>query len=388
MRGGQVAQPGPSAHAGTICGCRSRRTAPTGPLLPAWDLLRHRPGSTPARAIAPGFRHARRAHLRGNKSPRRYTVRQGPVQPPWPQARSRSRSRSLFLRTELVYGARGRGPPRLRPHWRGPSGREVDGPYVHKRFRCADFVTDGHDYWFHRGALEPSGCAALELLDLLNAHVDEPFRELCTTTVHPDAAGLWRADPDDRQGVGRPRRQDPRAVGRGMRSLVDEGAEGVARRAAQALARAQDLDRGWHASTPRVPTCRICSSRSLPNSRTLPARRRPLPGPPSCGDTAQGSVITVSRIGGRTSFARARLGCECANLPVFGPHRIRHSVLTLLAHMGVSPYAFHALARHARMAMTMTPNLALCCQHCQAWRRGERSSDGTDRFRLHAETSR
>ena len=52
MRGGQVAQPGPSAHAGTICGCRSRRTAPTGPLLPAWDLLRHRGGVTTRRALS------------------------------------------------------------------------------------------------------------------------------------------------------------------------------------------------------------------------------------------------------------------------------------------------------------------------------------------------
>jgi hypothetical protein len=71
-------------------------------------------------------------------------------------------------------------------HWRGPEGREVDGPYVHKRFRGASFVTDGYDYWFHRGAFEPIDCAALALLDLLNAHVDgAPFRKLCSATVHP-----------------------------------------------------------------------------------------------------------------------------------------------------------------------------------------------------------
>jgi integrase len=51
---------------------------------------------------------------------------------------------------------------------------------------------------------------------------------------------------------------------------------------------------------------------------------------------------------------RVRRAQESANLPVFGPHRIRHSVLTMLAHMGVSPYALQALARHARMATTMT----------------------------------
>ena len=50
---------------------------------------------------------------------------------------------------------------------------------------------------------------------------------------------------------------------------------------------------------------------------------------------------------------RVRRAQEDANLPVFGPHRIRHSVLTLLARMGVSPYALQALARHARMATTM-----------------------------------
>ena len=63
---------------------------------------------------------------------------------------------------------------------------------------------------------------------------------------------------------------------------------------------------------------------------------------------------------GRTDFVlegtlgmRVRRAQESANLPVFGPHRIRHSVLTILAHMGVSPYALQALARHARMATTM-----------------------------------
>lgn len=50
---------------------------------------------------------------------------------------------------------------------------------------------------------------------------------------------------------------------------------------------------------------------------------------------------------------RVRRAQGTANLPVYGPHRIRHSVLTLLARMGVSPYALQALARHARMATTM-----------------------------------
>lgn len=43
-----------------------------------------------------------------------------------------------------------------------------------------------------------------------------------------------------------------------------------------------------------------------------------------------------------------------AGIPVHGPHRVRHSVLTLLAEQGVSPYALQAFARHASMKTTMT----------------------------------
>lgn len=63
---------------------------------------------------------------------------------------------------------------------------------------------------------------------------------------------------------------------------------------------------------------------------------------------------------GRTSYVlegtlgmRVRRAQEGADLSIYGPHRIRHSVLTLLARMGVSPYALQALARHARVATTM-----------------------------------
>lgn len=101
-------------------------------------------------------------------------------------------SRACYLDSESVFApelaaeARRAYDRAAAAHWRGASGREVDGPYVHKRFRGAHFVTDGHDYWFHRGALEPIDCAALALLDLLNAHVGgEPFRKLCDATVHP-----------------------------------------------------------------------------------------------------------------------------------------------------------------------------------------------------------
>ncbi|MBK8261679.1 MAG: tyrosine-type recombinase/integrase [Nannocystis sp.] len=54
-----------------------------------------------------------------------------------------------------------------------------------------------------------------------------------------------------------------------------------------------------------------------------------------------------------TLAMRVRRAEARAGLTVYGPHRIRHSVLTLLAHKGVSPYALQALARHAQLSTTM-----------------------------------
>ncbi|MBK8262861.1 MAG: site-specific integrase [Nannocystis sp.] len=54
-----------------------------------------------------------------------------------------------------------------------------------------------------------------------------------------------------------------------------------------------------------------------------------------------------------TLAMRVRNAQKRAGLPVYGPHRIRHSVLTLLAQKGVSPYALQALARHAQLSTTM-----------------------------------
>jgi integrase len=42
-----------------------------------------------------------------------------------------------------------------------------------------------------------------------------------------------------------------------------------------------------------------------------------------------------------------------AGLPVLGPHRVRHSVLTHLANRNVSPYSLQAFARHANMRTTL-----------------------------------
>ena len=125
--------------------------------------------------------------------------------------------RKLFLRTELIYadprlehtsdvaelfaracylGTQPGSAPELAAlaheaydraaaaHWRGPPEPAAERPYLHKSFRGAHFVTDGHDYWFDLRALTLPECAALALLDLLNAAVDgAPFRQLCRSTV-------------------------------------------------------------------------------------------------------------------------------------------------------------------------------------------------------------
>lgn len=69
-------------------------------------------------------------------------------------------------------------------HWSGPPEPVAEQPFLHKQFRGAQFVTDGYHYWFPRGALALVECAALFLLDLLNAKIgDDPFRKLCRSTV-------------------------------------------------------------------------------------------------------------------------------------------------------------------------------------------------------------
>ncbi|WP_245913975.1 site-specific integrase [Nannocystis exedens] len=54
-----------------------------------------------------------------------------------------------------------------------------------------------------------------------------------------------------------------------------------------------------------------------------------------------------------TAKHRARDMQRRAGLPVYGPHRIRHSVLTLLAEAGEDPYVLQAFARHADLATTL-----------------------------------
>jgi hypothetical protein len=91
-------------------------------------------------------------------------------------------------------------------HWRGPPGPAHAEPYVHKQFRGLHFISNGHDYWFDRRGLGPVDCAAVALLDLLNAHIDgRPFRSLCTTAVHV-------REPDDRAWIATLLREHPPAA--------------------------------------------------------------------------------------------------------------------------------------------------------------------------------
>jgi integrase len=73
------------------------------------------------------------------------------------------------------------------------------------------------------------------------------------------------------------------------------------------------------------------------------------------GSFSPHSVVRVQKahVQEGTLGMRVRQAQKRAGLPVHGPHRIRHSVLTLLAHKGVSPYALQALARHAQLSTTM-----------------------------------
>ena len=57
---------------------------------------------------------------------------------------------------------------------------------------------------------------------------------------------------------------------------------------------------------------------------------------------------------GRVDRVVAMSGALPASFGDHGPHRIRHSVLTLLAEGGASLYALQAFARHSLMATTMT----------------------------------
>lgn len=57
-------------------------------------------------------------------------------------------------------------------------------PFVHKEFRGVHYVSNGFDFWFSKEACSLEECAAVALLDTLNAKIGRTaFRKLCRSTV-------------------------------------------------------------------------------------------------------------------------------------------------------------------------------------------------------------
>lgn len=69
-------------------------------------------------------------------------------------------------------------------HFQGLPPGAKEEPFVHKEFRGVHFLSNGYDFWFAKGACAIEECAALALLDVLNARVaGKAFRKLCHTEV-------------------------------------------------------------------------------------------------------------------------------------------------------------------------------------------------------------
>ena len=81
-------------------------------------------------------------------------------------------------------------------HWRGIQEPRRSHRFVHKRFRDVEFIANGYDFWFPKNRYPLPECAAITLLDVLNAKVGEhAFRKQCTTTVigRQSAEASWIA---------------------------------------------------------------------------------------------------------------------------------------------------------------------------------------------------
>jgi hypothetical protein len=80
-------------------------------------------------------------------------------------------------------------------HWNGLAASDEPEAFVHKRFRGASFVANGHDYWFGKGELSLRDCAALTLLDYFNCSIDgAAFRTQCTSEVVVERGTAWIDD--------------------------------------------------------------------------------------------------------------------------------------------------------------------------------------------------
>lgn len=98
-------------------------------------------------------------------------------------------------------------------HWHGLQRQRKTQRFVHKRFRGVEFIANGYDFWFARGRLPLPECAAITILDVLNAKIGaSAFRKLCTTKViaRRGRDSAWIGErlnayrPDARPDTGRP----------------------------------------------------------------------------------------------------------------------------------------------------------------------------------------
>ena len=69
--------------------------------------------------------------------------------------------------------------------WRAQPPKASPEPFLHKHFRGVEFVANGYDYWFRRAQLSLPQCAALALLDVVNAKLgDQSFRKQCRSRMY------------------------------------------------------------------------------------------------------------------------------------------------------------------------------------------------------------
>ncbi|EDM76558.1 hypothetical protein PPSIR1_24159 [Plesiocystis pacifica SIR-1] len=109
-------------------------------------------------------------------------------------------SKACYLDGESVFApelqrhAAARYDRAARAHWgvreAAAQSREAVEPYVHKRFRGLEFVTNGHDYYFTKKAASLRECAAVAILDLLNARVVPRPEDTTNDERLGDALGL------------------------------------------------------------------------------------------------------------------------------------------------------------------------------------------------------
>jgi hypothetical protein len=69
-------------------------------------------------------------------------------------------------------------------HFKGLGPKPAEEVFVHKQFSGVHYVANGYDFWFSNRACSLEECAALALLDTLNAQIGGvPFKKRCRTEI-------------------------------------------------------------------------------------------------------------------------------------------------------------------------------------------------------------